>query len=231
MLLDMLPCKWYVPLLSASPQHDSSRCSLPMLCSMNALIEQAGQPFLTECSIPAPLMLGTHKSVLLDCRANYEGGRLELRSILGNAAAVRLHFVACACSTVNKSLGSAISNLPCCLLRAAVQSATSLWSSIASQPMRSQDSLTTATRGVACSVRCTAQISLGRSETAGWWAHPAVADNVLHLGPATADVGSLPGDAGVTRVVAGIAAYAIWHKASLKCLTRPALWMCFGLLA
>lgn len=197
-------------------EHNCCHCLCHVLCSINTLLEQAGQPFLAECSIPAPLVMGPGKAVLLDCLTSRDNGRVALRSLLGSGGAARLHFVAAACSTLDKSLDcSASSTLPSGLLLAAVQSTTSLQKIlVGSQPSLPLELPATATTAATCGVRCTAQISLAQSKTAGWWAHPAVADNVLHLGPATADVGSLAGDAGVTRVVAGIAAYAIWRKAS-----------------
>lgn len=156
--------------------------------------------------------MASGKAVFLESLASSESGKLELRSIQGKRGAKKLHFVAHS-TLINLLACCPKSTGPCCLPQGALHSSNSVQRN-ASRPWLPQASHAAGTTAVPSGICCTAQISLAQSQTAGWLAHPAVADSVLHLGPATADVGSLAGFAGVTRVVAGIEAYAVWQKAS-----------------
>lgn len=134
------------------------------------------------------MVLNLAAAVQLDCQVSTASGEVQLRSTGPLGAALKLHFRA------------SVS----CIRQQAAQSdrPSSLWPAVRLHVGRA-----TGWAHVP-GVRCTAAIFLDQLGCgSGWLAHPAVADNALQLGPATGDVGR-EDSADVTRVVAGIAAYA-----------------------
>jgi hypothetical protein len=145
---------------------------------------------LTGAAIPAPVVLAPGSALVLECHVTAGTGELQLRSTSRTSPAAQLHFRAWAGSLPaagSENVGAAPPGWPA--LRVARPAARR------------------------AGVRCTASLTLGPQHSgAGWVGHPAVVDNALQLGPATGDVGREE-DAEVTRVVAGIAAYAVGEEA------------------
>lgn len=130
----------------------------------------------------------------LDCYISATDGTLQLRSIQNIGTKVGSINFSASHSTLKD-----FSTMPSCGSRRYRSASLQLLFATTSRVVE---------RVSAHGVRCTATVSLHlRNRGSGWVAHPAVIDNALQLGPATGDVGK-EDDANVTRVVAGMAAYA-----------------------
>lgn len=165
-----------------------------MTCLQGGL-EFATVPCLSGCSIPAPIVVSVDGGLQLECYIGAVGGIVQLRSLLDSRGTQRV-------------------STHCSATLAGINEHTKVLKD-ASNPTH----VYLATSSVADSrqqhVQCIAGISVHLlSCDSGWMVHPTVLDNSLHLGPATSDVGRQD-DANVTRVVAGMAAYATSKHVSL----------------
>lgn len=155
-------------------------------------------PCLSGCSIPAPIVVSFDGGLQLECYIGAVGGIVQLRSLLDSRGTKRvsMHCSATLASIKEHTKESDASNRTLVYLTTSSHN-----SSVAGSRQQT--------------VRCIAEISVHHlSCDSGWMLHPTVLDNSLHLSPATSDVGRQD-DADVTRVVAGMAAYATSKHVSL----------------
>lgn len=156
---------------------------------------------LVGAAIPAPVALEVASARVLECQVNCSTGDLQLRSIRGNAAAAQLHFKATARRLATSSTIQEVpdqENKEETILQKSTGAALA-WPRVKAVKR--------------AGVRCLAQVdaTAAAKAGAGFLGHPAVVDNALQLGPATGDVGK-EDDADVTRVVAGISAFAVGER-------------------
>ena len=163
---------------------------------------------LTQAAIPAPVVLTAGAGALLECQVACATGELQLRSTSRAGPGAQLHFRATAGSLPPPPPPPPAPPAPSPPAPEAAPGQENAGAVRVAAPALGVRRRAARRR----SVRCVASVTLSQQHSGpGWVGHPAAVDNALQLGPATGDVGR-EDTANVTRVVAGIAAYAV-HEA------------------
>lgn len=178
---------------------------------------------LVDCSIPSPVLIHTTMPGLLDCDIDVSGiVRLHTSNAQTNMAA-KLHFHA----IVHKLADY------CCTQSISPNNAVVCSSCKAPNFMPAMENISGRLRSLLASINAeysrfgTSNVDLDfQWRGNGWIVHPAIIDNALQLGPATASIEKMNKS---TWVVAGIGFFATWQARGheMACCNRYLLHLLF----